>query len=418
MPPPPRPSIAGLMGIVLVVALGLVALRSGSAAWAGAAYLLTYGVLLLAVVGAACRPAAERARWLGFALFGFAYFRHDSIIGDRRVVLPTTQLLGLIRPAGVRPFDGHLSMPIDPDEPYWLVGHCLWSLVAATVGSLLAGALFAAPGPPPAAPVAPPGRAAPPGWRRAGAIGLLAVVALAALVLIGPRSGFLLWASTLYLATWALLGGALLGFACGRGRRRLVWLGAALFGLGYMTLNRRGDDFEQSSYVHTAADEFLEAARPLLPPVVRRFSAKTAAIADENARIRGLLDRKVPLRFRDGVTLQAFLDHIRAATRAADGRELPIYVDPVALQDADKTMDSIVSIDLGDGVLETTLGIALRQIFLTAYVSDGMLYITGQARSNVPAEVDSYLLAGHCVLALLAAGLGAGLVPLVAGREA
>ena len=50
----PRFSIAGLLGVVLVAAVGMAALRYASEAWAGAMFLLTCGVLALAVVGAAC----------------------------------------------------------------------------------------------------------------------------------------------------------------------------------------------------------------------------------------------------------------------------------------------------------------------------------------------------------------------------
>ena len=139
---PHRFSIAGLMAIVLIVALALVALRSGSAAWAGGVYLLTYAVLLLGVVGAACRAGSGRAWWLGFALFGIAYFRLNQGFFFRATSLPTTSLLDLIRPAGVGPYDEFGGRVIGY---YWLVGHCLWSLLAATIGGGLGLALFAIP---------------------------------------------------------------------------------------------------------------------------------------------------------------------------------------------------------------------------------------------------------------------------------
>ncbi len=46
-----RMTIARMMGGVLVVAVGLAALRSGSHIWAGAVFLLACGVLSLAAVG-------------------------------------------------------------------------------------------------------------------------------------------------------------------------------------------------------------------------------------------------------------------------------------------------------------------------------------------------------------------------------
>ena len=124
---------------------------------------------------------------------------------------------------------------------YWVVGHCLWSLLAAMIGGGLAHALFAAPAGPSAGREAGPGQERRPvraGWRRLAAVGLAGLVTVTALVLVGPRSDPALWAGAVYLLTWVLLGTAALGFACGRGRRRMVWFGAALFGLGYMVLNR------------------------------------------------------------------------------------------------------------------------------------------------------------------------------------
>lgn len=78
-----RFSIAGLMGAVLIVAIGLAALRSASEIWAGVIFLSTCGVLALAIVGIFCRREAERAWWLGFALFGWGYMALASGRGTK-----------------------------------------------------------------------------------------------------------------------------------------------------------------------------------------------------------------------------------------------------------------------------------------------------------------------------------------------
>ncbi len=59
-----RFSITGLMGLVLVAAVGLAALRNASETRAGGMLLLTCGILALAVVGALYRDGAQRAWWL------------------------------------------------------------------------------------------------------------------------------------------------------------------------------------------------------------------------------------------------------------------------------------------------------------------------------------------------------------------
>src|SRR6516164_7292040 len=69
----PRFSIAGLMAVVLIAALGLAALRSGSETMASTVFLPTCGVLALGVVGVACGKRTERAWWVGFTSFGWGY---------------------------------------------------------------------------------------------------------------------------------------------------------------------------------------------------------------------------------------------------------------------------------------------------------------------------------------------------------
>ncbi len=53
-----RYSIAALMGLVLLAALALAVFRYGSQVSAGVLFLLTCGMLCLAVVGIVCRSGA------------------------------------------------------------------------------------------------------------------------------------------------------------------------------------------------------------------------------------------------------------------------------------------------------------------------------------------------------------------------
>jgi hypothetical protein len=68
-----RFSLAQSMAIVLLVGVGLAALRSSSVLWSRTVFTLTVGVLSAAILGAmACRGRA-RMTWAGFALFGWIY---------------------------------------------------------------------------------------------------------------------------------------------------------------------------------------------------------------------------------------------------------------------------------------------------------------------------------------------------------
>ena len=133
-----RFSIAGLMGAVLTAALGLTALRSASETWAGAALLLTCGVLGLAVVGVVSRAADERAWWLGFALFGWGYLALALWSPPSATKLPTVTGLeavwtkiGMTVPE-LPPARGTIG---GTDPSFIQIGHCVWALLGACLGA-------------------------------------------------------------------------------------------------------------------------------------------------------------------------------------------------------------------------------------------------------------------------------------------
>jgi hypothetical protein len=68
-----RFTLAQLMAIVLLVGVGLVALRSASVLWSSVVFTLTVGVLSAAILGAMARRGRARMTWAGFALFGWIY---------------------------------------------------------------------------------------------------------------------------------------------------------------------------------------------------------------------------------------------------------------------------------------------------------------------------------------------------------
>jgi hypothetical protein len=416
-----RLSIAGLMGIVLVASLGLTALRSGTEIWAGATLLATSAVLALAVVGVVCRSGPERSWWLGFALFGWGYLGLVFLWPQTSLVLPTSALLKLIRPS-VGPIGmggggggggfgggfGGMGLYIVYDA-YSQAGHSLFSLVVAAVGGVLAVRLFGGQAAPPESVAGPTAEARAPRhrWRRF-AIAVPAAVAVVLVALAGLR-----WvpgplsAATL-CATWGLLGLAVVGAICRPGRSRAAWLGAALFGIGYMTLifNR---DPESAGWPRAGTDQLLRALRPTW--YVGEFPP-TSAIAGTNAWIREALERPISMHFPNETLLEDALKAIRDATRSPDGRSISIYVDPIGLQEAEKTMQSPVTLNLEGVVARTALGLILNQIGMRSSIQEGVLIITsdtGPHRLPDAVDADPYLSVGHCLLALLAAGLGAGL---------
>ena len=88
----PRFTIAGLLGLVLGLAVGLAALRQASDVWDGLVFGGTLAVLLASVLLAVHRDGSRRSFWLGFALFGWVYLG-ASLIPPIEARLATTRAL-------------------------------------------------------------------------------------------------------------------------------------------------------------------------------------------------------------------------------------------------------------------------------------------------------------------------------------
>src|SRR3954453_21351554 len=137
------------MGVVLIVSVGLAALRSGSDIWAGVVYLLTCGALALAAVGSVVDTRGARAWWLGVTAFGCAYLAlafHPTPALSNTPWLPTDTLLRFAS-SYLEPGPYSLFRPGAhglADNPYLQTGHCLLGLLAGTLGGSLASTLFGA----------------------------------------------------------------------------------------------------------------------------------------------------------------------------------------------------------------------------------------------------------------------------------
>ena len=69
----PRITIAHLILVILVAAVGLAAIRSGSASWAGAMFSITFFAMICSLLGVALARGMRRIYWSGFATLGWGY---------------------------------------------------------------------------------------------------------------------------------------------------------------------------------------------------------------------------------------------------------------------------------------------------------------------------------------------------------
>ena len=99
------------------------------------------------------------------------------------------------------------------------------------------------------------------------------------------------------------------------------------------------------------------------------------------------LELPIPMSFPVETTLDDVLKHIKQATTTPTYLGIPIYVDPVGLMEAEKSMTSTVKINPGRLPLKTSLRLILEQIGLTYSVRDGFLEITSLESDDQPTEV-------------------------------
>ena len=422
-----RFSIAGLMAVVLVIALGFAALRTASVTTLGITLLATRAILGIAIVGAICRRGAERAFWLGFAICGLVYIRCSLEPYPAWPELPSHALLeALGRVMGI-PIDSRPTMGIgpSPDDPlkrsFLRIGHCLWTLLFAGLGGLLASFLFGkkAGQPSEISPGSQPADEAPDRrwWLQPLVAFVSGLVIVTAIAIFGAQLTAGLWAGLTFFATSVFLGIAAMGGLCGRGKHREAFLGAAVFGAGFLMLvfARVAND----PWPLSPTFQLVEDAYPWVPIVTKQLSESSETTTAANARIRRILQKPASFAFNEDPSLEDLLDDIQESIAGTDGEGIPIYVNPLRLSEADKTMLSTVRNFSAKNVpLRGTLERCLDQLDLAYVVKDGVLEITSReaaAYHLLSTAEDAYQVAGHCVLAMLAAALGGLAAPLVCG---
>ena len=140
-----------------------------------------------------------------------------------------------------------------------------------------------------------------------------------------------------------------------------------------------------ASYFLVAAE--AEVARERAgPPAGRDLDpgAKAGKAGDGSSRSRAIqakLDSPIAITFRSETPLEDVIKYIKQATAGGDlPQGLPIYVDPVGLQEADKTLASTVQIDLEGLPVRRALGLMMDQLGLRFTVDDGLLIISSGDR--------------------------------------
>jgi hypothetical protein len=228
-------------------------------------------------------------------------------------------------------------------------------------------------------------------------------------------------AAAVLLVTQAILAVAVLAVVYRTQERRAFWLGFALFGWGYMALTweswRYGADRPEmlTSMILNRLEDHLRHP----PGQQAGFWSFIRPVGRDakSERILAELEEPVSMSFANEAPLEDVLKYIKAATTRPDYAGIQIYVDPVALNAAEKTMTSRVTIDLEGAPLKTTLRLVVNQLGLDYVVEDGMLKI---GAASTLSSSGPFRRMGHCYWALLAACCGgfAGRVLQQGGQRA
>jgi Domain of unknown function (DUF4139)/N-terminal domain of unknown function (DUF4140) len=133
----------------------------------------------------------------------------------------------------------------------------------------------------------------------------------------------------------------------------------------------------------------LDAAPPDLLPLKMAVSLANTqgpieATDEPSQRIAAELGKQMTMSFPQETPLEDVLKYIKSNTQGRafpDG--IPIYVDPIGLQTAEKTLSSPVTLDLSHVPLRTTLKLLLQQLDLTYQIKDGLLKITAMDSDDV-----------------------------------
>jgi RNA polymerase sigma factor (sigma-70 family) len=122
----------------------------------------------------------------------------------------------------------------------------------------------------------------------------------------------------------------------------------------------------------------------------RRREGLGAPVLDNDKRTKAILsvlNERLPLPFPEGAPLQDVLKYIKSNTQS-EAIELPsgipIYVDPIGLEEAGKNLDSQIKIIVWHVPLKESLRLALDQLGLTYHVKDGLLTITSAPKADPP----------------------------------
>jgi Domain of unknown function (DUF4139)/N-terminal domain of unknown function (DUF4140) len=155
-----------------------------------------------------------------------------------------------------------------------------------------------------------------------------------------------------------------------------------------------GESWPSVRVTLSTARPSLDAAPPELLPLKMAVagvmdSGPIDAPDDKTQKILEKLNESVSMSFNEETPLEDVLKYIKQATTSSNYLGIPIYVDPIGLREAEKSLTSTVKNINLDGVpLKVTLKLLLDQLDLTYTVKNGLLRVTSSESAQSEAVED------------------------------
>ncbi|MHC5542656.1 RNA polymerase sigma factor, partial [Singulisphaera rosea] len=172
----------------------------------------------------------------------------------------------------------------------------------------------------------------------------------------------------------------------------LVLTGLFAVGVARLTPASAADKPDAGNQAETKAAGDQAIPRPDPKPKAsssRRSSKRQDPYSESQTEaILDSLDRPVSAQFPNETPLEEFVKYVKVQTRTSTmPKGIPIYVDPLGLQEAEKTMASTITIDLESIPLRVCVGLALKQLGLEYRVRDGVMIIGSADSENAATPI-------------------------------
>jgi hypothetical protein len=159
-------------------------------------------------------------------------------------------------------------------------------------------------------------------------------------------------------------------------------------------VQQSGEAWPDARVTLSTARPSQDAAPPELLPLKLAVAdvVGSGPIEAEDDRSRSViaeLGKLIDVHFPDETPLEDVIKFVRASTTSPAFPEgIPIYVDPVGLQEAEKTNKSPVVFDVAQVPLRVSLKLMLQQLGLTYRVRDGLLTVTFETSEDQPPDAN------------------------------